>query len=63
MPPANCQLKLMALAEEVLVNCTGSGPQPVVLEAVNPALGGVAMVTVRVVVLEPQVLVAVKVTV
>ena len=63
VPPANCQLKFWAFADEVLVNCTVSGAQPLVTFAVKLAVGGVTMMTVWVTILLPQLLVAVNVTV
>jgi hypothetical protein len=63
VPPGNCHSKVALLAEELLLNWTLSGPQPVALLALNPAVGGVTMTTVWVEVLEPQAFVAVKVTV
>jgi hypothetical protein len=63
VPPGNCQLKVVLLAEEVLVYCTVSGLHPTVLEAVKAAVGGVAITTVPVVVVVPQVLEAFRVTV
>ena len=56
-------MKVWAFPEEVLVNCTVRGPQPLVLAAVKLAVGEVVMITVWVAVLVPQLLVAVKVTV
>ena len=63
VPPANCQLKVWAFADEVLVNCTVSGAQPLGTFAVKLAVGGVTMMTVWVTILLPQRLVAVNVTV
>ena len=63
VPPGNCQLKVWALADDVLVNCTVSGAQPVVVFAVKLAVGGVTITTDWVKVVLPQLLVAVKVTV
>ena len=54
VPPGNNQLNVRALVLEVLVNCTVSGAQPDVGEAVNPAIGGVSITTVDVLVLVPQ---------
>ena len=63
LPPGNCQLKEAVFAEEVLVYCTLNGAQPLVLDAVNPAVGGVVTTTVWVAVVDPQGLVAVSTTV
>ena len=62
VPPANCQLKVWVFADEVLVNCTVSGAQPVVTFAVKLAVGGVTITTDWVKVVLPQLLVAVNVT-
>ena len=56
-------MKLMLLAEEVLVYCTVRGAHPAVFEAVNPAVGGVAITTVCVEVVLPQAFVEVSATV
>jgi hypothetical protein len=63
VPPEKDQANVVALIEEVLVNCTVSGSQPLVGEAVKPAVGGVIIVTVCVKVLVPHGFVAVRVTV
>ena len=63
VPPGNCQLKVVAFAEDVLVYCTLKGAQPVALIAVKAAVGGVTTTTVWVAVVEPQALVAVRITV
>ncbi len=63
VPPGNCQLKLALLGEEVLVNITVRGWQPVVGDAVNPAVGGVEIVTVWMEVSAPQGPVAINTTV
>ena len=63
VPPGKLQLKVVAFADEVLLNCTVSGAQPLVIAAEKPAAGGVMMVIVCVDVLKPQGLAAVRVTV
>ena len=62
-PPGNCQLKLRAFAEDVLVYWANKGPQPLLLLTLKLAVGGVTIVTVWVAVTGPQAPVAVKVTV
>ena len=63
MPPGNSQAKVDAFAEEVLLKVTLNGAQPLVDPlTLNPAVGGVTMVTVCVAVEVPQALVAVSTT-
>ena len=63
VPPGNDHAYVVAFAEEVLVNCTVNGPQPLVGVAVKFAVGGVTMVTDCEAVIVPQGLVTVSVTV
>lgn len=62
-PPGNDQLYAVGAPLEVLVNCTVSGPQPLVGAAVKLATGGASRETVWVEVVLPQSLVEVSVTV
>ena len=63
VPPSNVQAKSVASALDWLVNVTTRGAQPSSVLAENAACGGSRIVTVCVVVLLPQALVAVSVTV
>lgn len=63
VPPGNDQSYVVGLPPEVLVNCTVSGPQPLVGVAVKLAVGGASREMVWVEVVVPQSLVELRVTV
>ena len=62
LPPGNCHANDVALLDEVLLNCTENGAQPVVDATEKAAEGGVTIVTVCTEVLAPQLLIEVSTT-